>query len=77
MDGVGYDEPATQSAGVTLRQVRDDSQQRFDAQDDASMLKEARRARQVMETAQCQPVSPPKIELVKDSISKTPTGSIK
>ena len=56
VDGVGYDESAAQRAGVALRQVRDDSQQRLHSQDDASVLEESRVARQVMQTAQSEPV---------------------
>ena len=57
VDGVGHDESAAQRAGVALRQVRDDSQQRLHSQDDASVLEESRAARQVMQTsAQNEPV---------------------
>ena len=54
--GVGHDESAAQRAEVALRQVRDDSQQRLHSQDDASVLEESRVARQVMQTAQSEPV---------------------
>ena len=50
VDGGGYDK------SLAFLCARDDSQQRLHSHDDASVLEESRAARQVMQTAQSEPV---------------------